>query len=436
MPTTGYPVNLPANAKAINTIYPVSLNPNFDITWSFEFNLSGSNVNSEGGFTTFLLNSDYNYILSGGNVGIDLGYSGLSGGSTFSTNASAGLINAILGIGFDSTGLFALSTSTDGNLARNGYGIGNSNILPNSIVIRSGYPSFSLISSVSCPFNIISYDESYTTIRCRLGNIGRTLFVDYRLSSEDFYTNIASIPVSLNIDSNTVYNVGISFASPISSSQEANTCVLRVKNYHLEGREDKPQTTDTFDELIERDLFTLLTEVSTNCISGMVSNFDFSGVSVNSLRDSSLAIQDLWSSKIIIYQWPYNGVSSEVTNFISNVTSIAPNYVNFPEDILPQTPSIEIVSLSSNDMIIGSIEQAIISLRASLSTISKLDTLSSMQGLTAIQASFPDVTDLDSVYPFVSAVGLISYNLNVNNFGITPVLFEESENVDYFFLNL
>lgn len=429
MPTTGYPEILPNNTKVINTAYPVSLNPNFDITWSFEFNLSGTSLSSQGGLVSFLTTSDYNYVLTGGNVGIDLGYSGLSGLSSYSTYISGGVLSAVLGIGFDTTGLFALSTSINSNNIRSGVGI--ENIIPNSITIRGGYPSYTLLSTVSCPFSILNNTGEYVSVRCRLGNIGQTLYVDYKRRTDLNYTNLVTLPVTLPINVSTVYTPGISFASPVSSADSNNTATLKIKNFHIEGREDRPQSTDTFDEVIDKDLFTLLTEASTNCVSGIVANFNFS-TDINDLSSSALAIQDLWSSKVVMYYWPDNGVSSSVYALSTYIESILSNYFNFPASVTPINPLLEVVALSTGSTLIDVIS----SLQDSFNNTTTIDAFTGVQGLTAIQSSYPEIGDISNTFPFITSIGGITFNTSINNFGITPVWFEEREKVDYFFLNL
>ena len=97
-----YPV-LNSSSKAINLASKDSYSCLYDLVWSFDYAISG-NPNTEAGFTVFLTTSSSR--LSGGSTGIDLGYSGLSSfGLPYSIKA--GVSGAAIGIGFDTTGLFA-----------------------------------------------------------------------------------------------------------------------------------------------------------------------------------------------------------------------------------------------------------------------------------------------------------------------------------------
>lgn len=237
MPVIGYPTVLPSNTKVFNTVFPERLKPDFDIVWSFDFNISGSSI-AEAGITTFLISDVVTGSpLTGGNVGVDLGYSGLSAGQTTSTNVSAGILSAIVGIGFDSTGYFAVSTEHRDGMNAN-------DINQNFLAVRGKYPQFSLIdtnSNLNKYFSVIDNTGAFTSIRCRLGNVGRTLYIDSKKESDVSYANILTIdPLPYTFTENEFVNVGISFASPIMSSDEGSVATLCIKNFHIEGRQDYP----------------------------------------------------------------------------------------------------------------------------------------------------------------------------------------------------
>lgn len=252
MPTLeGYPVILPTNTRCRNFIFNgVSLNANYDITWSFEYSLSGL-PGMEGGFVTFLTAQQS---LTGGNVGIDLGYSGLSTTSSFYTDVASysntgtltsttyqGVLCAIVGVGFDTTGLFALSGKYNDETTR--AGIGLQSVSANSLIIRGSYPNYPLLynqqlSSLSTNIQLVSSNTFFTKIRCRLGNVGRTLYVDHKPTGSLNYKNLVTLPITLPIIDTTKYYVGMSFSSPVSTFDAAKTCVLQIKNFHVEGRYD------------------------------------------------------------------------------------------------------------------------------------------------------------------------------------------------------
>lgn len=234
-----YPA-LPSNAKAINIIGTEYFSSLYDIVWSFDYAISG-NANTEAGFTVFLTSSSTS--LSGGGAGIDLAYSGLSA-STAGYTVKPGISGAVIAAGFDTTGLFAASAADSGKFVRDG--LQDINVKRNSVTLRGGWPSYSyntysyhqpISSLTSEAFNIIENGITYKTIRARLGDLGRTLYIDFRNTpEEDFKPLIAREVFSLpNLSSGKVLLPGISFASPISSNNTNSTGNIFVKNVHFEG---------------------------------------------------------------------------------------------------------------------------------------------------------------------------------------------------------
>jgi len=131
-------IYLPNNTICNSIAHNIAYNANYDIVWSFDYSLSG-NTSSQGSFTTFLFDGDS---LSGGGPGIGGAYyspgSFLSGGnSIFSTP----VVSAIIGINFDTTGLFALS----GNSVSKGI----LSAIPNSLTVRYGQTNFEYLTSVA-----------------------------------------------------------------------------------------------------------------------------------------------------------------------------------------------------------------------------------------------------------------------------------------------
>jgi len=228
------------NTKAFNIASSYSYSPYYDIVWSFEYAISG-NSNTEAGFTIFLMDS--NYALSGGNYNIDLGYSGLSAFSN-TVNLSAispGVSGAIIAVGFDTTGCFPVSATSGSVTVRDG--ISDNNRIANSISVRSNWPTYSYnaykiniaLSSIDSDFKIVESEVRYKTIRARLGNVGRTLFVDYRYNPDDDFKPLLQQDINLNITSNTLYKAGASFATPISSNNINKVGNIYFKNFHTEG---------------------------------------------------------------------------------------------------------------------------------------------------------------------------------------------------------
>ena len=216
---------------ACNFIAPSAFNANYDIVWSFQYSLCG-NTNTSGGFTTFLVDSTVPQ-LTGGGIGRSLGY-GPSTNFTNTTNIS-GISGAVLGIAFDSTGLFATS----------GYGFSNGVLNPsaNSISFRTGYNHLStfVLSALSTNVLILTSAETYNTLRFQLTNIGRTINVDY-LDTKMNYNRLVSVDTNIVVSTNTSYKIGISYASPVSGS--VNKSVLNIKNLHVHGTQNVPTTTE------------------------------------------------------------------------------------------------------------------------------------------------------------------------------------------------
>ncbi len=100
-----YPTDLPLSAVAVQ-IFEEGMSPQYDITWSFTYELSNYTSGDEIGYCMFL--QDASFPLSGGGVGPDLGF---SGNTLLSAALSTQPLNKpVLGIGFDSLGVFASVT--------------------------------------------------------------------------------------------------------------------------------------------------------------------------------------------------------------------------------------------------------------------------------------------------------------------------------------
>lgn len=261
---------LPADAKYYAFVdEKLVYNPHWDINWSFTYALSGSNA----GFCTFLTN----IIPSAGWPGHYLGYSGnlnLSayiigddgeyiltelgqrlllesanlGDEFLITNLSEEIItdlseeiiigtgeitnNGILAIGFDSTGLFALSSSTRG-------GVGLGSIRQNSLIIRDAFDDVIVnvqLSAISSEFILLSDGGNvYQTLRFRYSQAGNKLSIDFKTPTDTNFKLLTSIVTELVIPQNysDVY-VGFSYCSPISSLS-ASPATMRLRNFHTQG---------------------------------------------------------------------------------------------------------------------------------------------------------------------------------------------------------
>lgn len=236
-------VSLPLDAKYFGFIdHKKSYNPHWDITWSFTFNLSGTNH----AICTFLTD---NPNLSSGIPGQYLGFQGsynylrdeygnillTEGGDRIFSESSALTgyeISGVIGIAFDSTGYFALSND-------NNPGIGLGSVKPDSLIIRDGSSNLILnesLSSLDSDFTLVS--ETPQTIRIRWANGGGKLSVDYKTELTT-YKNLKTLSLShFNPNNYDSLYPGFVFCSPLSGSSSPST--LRFKNFHTQGNLNDP----------------------------------------------------------------------------------------------------------------------------------------------------------------------------------------------------
>lgn len=209
-------ISLPLNAKYFSFKNTTAYNSNYDIVWSLSCRVSS--VSAQYGICTFLtaLTSAPLSALPGQYIG------------TY-------IPNNIVSIAFDTTGLFALSSTIRPGVGLNG-------IKTNSLVVRnSSYQVIYNQSLSSSGFNFYNTDQ---VIRCRYSNPQQSLFIDYRKTTDRDFTNLATIPLTISIpntlNSNNVYT-GFSFCSPISSTS-TNTASMLVYNFHTDGVINNTQT--------------------------------------------------------------------------------------------------------------------------------------------------------------------------------------------------
>ena len=125
------------------------VNANFDITWSFQYCVSGG-VGSSGGFATFLYN---NPTLDGGGKYLGLGYAPYQG--------DYGVVNSLIGIMFDSNNVVTVKGVSFNTLT-----------------------SFPLHQSLS---PLIKGTQQYKTIRFNLTNYAQKLTISIKDSYDRYY---------------------------------------------------------------------------------------------------------------------------------------------------------------------------------------------------------------------------------------------------------
>jgi hypothetical protein len=233
-------IMLPANAKYFafvdnNNEY----NPSYDITWSFQYALTGT----EAGFCTFLTSKTQSTSAVPGQY---LGYSGNLPASAFLVTESGDFIitedynrivlegnngNDTVGdlcIAFDTTGLFALSSANRG-------GVGLSQIKRNSIIIREGTDNVLYnvaLSSLNSTFSILSSVKTYKTLRFRYANTD-TISIDFKYDADSSYQTLTSVYIGDYLTQKVGLKAGFTFCSPISSLNSPST--LFFKNFHVQG---------------------------------------------------------------------------------------------------------------------------------------------------------------------------------------------------------
>ena len=175
-----YPT-LDPNAKLFK-IYEKALSPYYDIVWSFDYYATNIPANSQLGICLFLQDSTGTTqasLLSGGN-NIDLGYAGAVGGTD----------KGLIGVGLDTTGCQGPLYS---------------------------WREYSVNTPLSAyNFNII--ESRKKTIRARLGNVGQTLYVDFRYSPTEDFVNILTQDVTFSRTLSSKFRPGVTFANTVSLS--------------------------------------------------------------------------------------------------------------------------------------------------------------------------------------------------------------------------
>lgn len=231
---------------ACNFALMSTFNAKHDITWSFQYSLCGP-PGSTGGFVSFLYDAE-TPVLTGGGVRSGLcygpyiitenllisptavdkvsiatpsfgGYIIISNG-TVPTFFQNGLSGAMIGAGFDSTGLFAAR--------QRGFLSGLTNALPNSVTVRTG-SDFVYQDSVVPNFNILNTTETYRTLRFNLTDLGQTLNIHTKNPITQKYDLIGSFDTNMLFVEDKMCKIGLSFATPVSASYKS---VLKIKDFH------------------------------------------------------------------------------------------------------------------------------------------------------------------------------------------------------------
>jgi hypothetical protein len=181
-----------------------NFNANYDITWSFQYSVSG-NIGATGGFCTFLFN---NPTLGGGGR-----YTGLGYAPYLNMNGVSG---AVLGIMIDSNNNIEIKQGSTFNTI-------------------STFPLFSQLSP------LVKQVENYYAIRFNLTNLGKTLNIAVKKNNVLDYINVKSVNINLPITYDTFYKIGFSYASPLSFNGKKMS--FKLKDIQIQGNKNIPTTT-------------------------------------------------------------------------------------------------------------------------------------------------------------------------------------------------
>ena len=202
-------ITLPLSAKYFSLKNTTAYNSNYDIVWSISCQVSS--VSAQYGICTFLttLSTPPISALPGQYIG------------TY-------IPNNIISIAFDTPGLFALSSGIRP-------GVSLSGVIPFSLVVRNS--SYNVIYNQSLTGTNFNFYNTDQIIKFRYSNPQQSVYIDYRKLIDREFTNLATIPLSINIPNiNNLDNTytGFSFCSPISTTVD-NTATMLVYNFHTDG---------------------------------------------------------------------------------------------------------------------------------------------------------------------------------------------------------
>jgi hypothetical protein len=224
---------VPASATSSIIYFPKTVDAEKDVVITFDYAFYGADLpGSEGFCVSFTDATAFRTPISGGAPGKALNYTNLTVLSahdgTFTFENYPGKFKGSLGIGFDATGNFALTS-----LNVPGY----SNTIPNSISIRDGASnSYNVLyrsevltsSSYKVPFNLYeatTNTPTFKTVRVRLTNLGRKVLVDMKPTSTYEFVNYVNY--DLPVAQPSIASVALSY------STGNNNPTFKIKNFNL-----------------------------------------------------------------------------------------------------------------------------------------------------------------------------------------------------------
>ena len=223
--------NISSTAAAASIACTTPYSTYQDVVWSLQYSLCG-NTGDQGGFCAFLYDNTVASLTCGG-IGKSLGYAPAKNYTGFAS--TSGISGALIGVGFDTLGVFAASGAEGLST-----GIDISLIQPNSLTIRSG-TSFAYLTSISLSsldptFALMQPVLSYEQLRFRLTDIGNTLEIARLVDDE--YRILLTYPVNLGVALSAFCHAGISYSAPLSGI--ATAAKFGIRNFHIDGITDSP----------------------------------------------------------------------------------------------------------------------------------------------------------------------------------------------------
>jgi len=224
---------LPVTATSSAIYFPKTVDAEKDVVITFDYAFYGPGLSGSEGFcVSFTDATAFSTIISGGGPGKALNYTNLTllsaNNDTFVLNNYPGKFKGSLGIGFDATGNFALTS----------IGVpGMPDALPNSITIRDSqsnnynvlYRTEALtFSSFKSPIKLYeqtTQTPTFKTVRVRLTGLGKKILVDMKPVSAQEFVNY--VDYELPVAQPSIASVALSYSSGQTSS------IFKIKNFNI-----------------------------------------------------------------------------------------------------------------------------------------------------------------------------------------------------------
>jgi hypothetical protein len=224
---------LPLSATSSIIYFPRTVDTEKDVVVTFDYVFYGADLSGSEGFCiSFTDATAFRTPISGGAPGKALNYTNLTllstDDGTFTFENYPGKFKGSLGIGFDATGNFALTSLNLGGLP---------NTIPNSISIRdSAINNYSVLyrsevltgSSYKVPFNLYQSTTgtpTFKTVRVRLTNLGRKVLVDMKPTSTYEFLNYVNY--DLPVSQPSIASIALSYSTGY------NNPIFKIKNFNI-----------------------------------------------------------------------------------------------------------------------------------------------------------------------------------------------------------